>query len=299
MKISVVITVFNEEKKIEDCLKSVKAIASEIIVIDNNSSDATLNIAKRYTNRVYSQENDPLNIDFQKNFGFEKATDKWILSLDADERVTQELSHEIEALEENSDINGYEISRKNIIFGKWIEHTGWYPDYGIRLFRKGKGKFAKEKVHKDIQIEGMILRLNNPILHYNYDNLQSFLQKMIFLYTIPEAENKLKNGYKYNPLDIVKMPLSEFIKRYFAEEGFKDGMHGLVLSLLMSFYHFIVFLRLWEASKYPNDDVNKIVITGKKMIVHEFGYWKYQTKIKDERNIFKKQIYKVKRKIIS
>ncbi|MCL4417363.1 MAG: glycosyltransferase family 2 protein, partial [Actinobacteria bacterium] len=149
-KLSAVISAFNEEKKIEDCLKSVVHLAEEIIVVDNASTDNTSKIAKKYATKVYSQKNDPRLIDLQKNFGFEKATGDWILCLDADERITPELNEEIRGLLKNgeSDTEGYYIPRKNIIFNKWIKHTGWYPDYQLRLFRREKGKFTKEHFHE-------------------------------------------------------------------------------------------------------------------------------------------------------
>jgi glycosyltransferase involved in cell wall biosynthesis len=299
MKVSVVISAFNEEKKIDDCLKSVKGIADEIIFIDNSSTDRTAEIAKKYTDKVFVKENNPM-LNVNKNFGFSKATNPWILNLDGDEKVTEELANEIKELSDENQVKGYFIPRKNIIFGKWIKHTGWYPDYVLRLFEKKSGKFEEKHVHEQIQLSGASGKLTNSIEHQNYETISQFLNKMIRNYTVSESENLLKNGYKYNSIDIVKMPLSEFVKRYFAEEGFKDGMHGLVLSLLMSFYHFIVFIRLWEANRFPDAGGNeKLISDAKKMITHEFGYWTYQTKINEERNIVKKQVYKVKRKIFS
>lgn len=300
MKISVVISAFNEEEKIEDCLKSVKDIAAEIIFLNNSSNDKTSAIAKKYTDKIFTQINDPLKIDLQKNYGFEKASCDWILSLDADERVTELLSKEIQQLSENKEINGYYIPRKNIIFGKWIEHTGWYPDPQLRLFRKGKGKFTEEQVHKVLTVEGRIETLTNDLLHLNYDNVDQFLSRMIRIYTKSEAINLAKNGYKYNAIGIVRMPLSEFLKRYFAEKGYKDGMHGLVLSVLMSFYHFVVFLRLWEMNKYPDEkDISGLFKEGKKTISEEVKYWVNKKNIDDETNVIKKHTMRLKRKIFS
>lgn len=303
MKVSVVISAFNEEEKIEACLTSVKDIASEIIFIDNTSSDSTVRIAKRYTDKIFIRENNPM-LNVNKNFGFTKATGDWILSLDADEQLTEELSSEIKQILSNpqnptSDINGYYIPRKNIIFGKWIRHTGWYPDYQLRLFRKDKGKFGEKQVHEMITIDGATEKLENPMTHMNYENISQFLNKMIKTYTVSEADSLKNQGYKFSSTDIVKMPLSEFIKRYFAESGYRDGMHGLVLSLLQSFYHFVVFLRLWEANNYPEEkDTQQLLIQGKKMISHEFKYWVTHEKIKNETNTIKKQLLKIKRKIL-
>ena len=145
MKLSVVISAYNEERMIEDCLKSAR-FADEIILVDNQSTDKTTEIAKRYTNKIFFRTNNPLMLNLNKNFGFTKATGDWILSLDADERVSKELKEEINNIIHQSSAishqqSGYLIPRKNIIFGKWIQHGLWYPDDQLRLLRKGKGKF--------------------------------------------------------------------------------------------------------------------------------------------------------------
>lgn len=298
MKVSVVISAYNEEEKIEKCLSSVKDIADEIIFVDNSSTDGTVRIARKYTDKVFSRENNPM-LNVNKNFGFTKATSDWILSLDADEEVTRELASEIMQLSESEAISGYFIPRKNIIFGKWIRHTGWYPDYQLRLFRADKGRFAEKQVHEVISLVGATEHLKNPMEHLNYENITQFLNKMVKTYTVSEAENLISQGYKYNSLDLVRMPLSEFLKRYFAESGYRDGMHGLVLSLLQGFYHFVVFLRLWEANNYPDEkDGQVLLLEGKKMVSREFKYWVAHTKIENESNIFKKHLLKVKRKIL-
>jgi len=300
MKISVCITTFNSQEHIEDCLKSV-SFADEIIVVDHESIDNTLSIVKKYTKNIYIQKNDPEKIDLQKNFGFKKATNDWILSLDADERVPGDLAKEIgqKISITGNEYVGYRIPRKNIIFGKWIEHTGWYPDPQLRLFKKDKGKFEEKHVHEFLRVEGATAQLENPMLHLNYENISQFLNKMVKTYTVSEAENLLSNGYAYKSIDAVKMPLSEFITRYFAKQGYRDGMHGLILSLLQAFYHFVVFLRLWEANNYPEDkNAHKILIEGQKMIGREFRYWKYDKKITEEKNSLKKNIYKIQRKVL-
>lgn len=298
MKVSVVISAFNEEQKIEKCLSSIKNFADEIIFVDNTSTDGTVGIARKYTDKVFIRENN-LMLNVNKNFGFTKATNDWILSLDADEQVTPELASEIRQLSESEAISGYYIPRKNIIFGKWIRHTGWYPDYQLRLFRADSGRFAEKQVHEMISLDGVAEHLKNPMEHLNYENITQFLNKMVKTYTVSEAENLINQGYKYNSLDLVKMPLSEFMKRYFAERGYKDGMHGLVLSLLQGFYHFVVFLRLWEANNYPDEkDGQALLSEGKKMISHEFKYWVTHAKIENEPNALKKHLLKVKRKIL-
>lgn len=296
MKVSVVISAYNEEEKIEECLLSVKEIAAEIVLVNSGSTDRTVEIASKYTKLIYNRENNPM-LNVNKNYGFSKANGSWILSLDADERITDELKSEIESLTEGN-IDGYYLPRKNIIFGKWIQHTGWYPDYQLRLFRRNKGKFAEKQVHEMLSLDGPVGYLKSPILHQNYESVSQFLNKMVRTYTVSEAENMIQNGYRYNPLDIIKMPLSEFIKRFFAESGYKDGMHGLVLSMLQAVYHFIVFLRLWEAQKYPDEkNTVEILSQGGRMVSHELKYWKSHTLIKEEKNPIKKSFFKIRRKV--
>lgn len=247
-KLSVVISAYNEEEKIKDCLASV-SFADEIIFVDNSSTDKTLSIAKKFTSKTIKRENNPM-LNVNKNFGFLKASGEWILSLDADERVTPELRKEIEKiiLIEN-EISGYWIPRKNIIFGKWIENAGWYPDYQLRLFKKSKGKFEEKHVHEMINLDGESGKLNGPILHYNYENISQFLTKTI-LYTENEAMQMIQAGYIFAWQDALRLPVKEFLSRFFARKGYKDGLHGLVLSLLMSFYHLLVFARIWEKNNF-------------------------------------------------
>src|SRR3989344_3816517 len=139
-KLSVVISAFNEERKIADCLSSVK-FADEIILIDNTSTDKTQEVSKKFTSKIFIRPNNPM-LNVNKNFGFAKTTGDWILSLDADEEVSKELADEIKTLiKKNPKENGFWIPRKNFTFGKWTEHAGWYPDHQLRLFRKDKGEF--------------------------------------------------------------------------------------------------------------------------------------------------------------
>src|SRR3989344_5565695 len=161
--LSGIVSVFNGENEIEDCLKSL-SFADEIIVVNNSSTDKTEDIARKYTNKIFIRPNNPM-LNVNKNFGFTKAKGEWILNLDADERVSPELQKEIKSEilnprlpkpgtggQAKPETNGYWIPRKNIIFGKWIEHTGWYPDHQLRLFKNGKGKFEERHVHEMIKV---------------------------------------------------------------------------------------------------------------------------------------------------
>lgn len=301
MSISIVITAFNEAGKIGDCLESVKNLGSEIIVVDSSSTDETVKIARKYTNKIFSQKNDPLNIDLQKNFGFTKANGDWILSLDADEKVTKDLSEEIRtAVSRKSAVSGYLIPRKNFIFGKWVEHTGWYPDYQLRLFLRGKGKYVSSHVHENIQVEGETGKLFNPILHENYQSVSQFIERNLLRYAQNEATSMLEGGYKFSYFDAIWFPAKEFLGRYFAREGYKDGFHGLVLSLLLAFYHLAIFAYIWEKKGFKDETdgtfLKKLNHEVKK-ISHEFIYWFNFEKIKNEKNPVKKIFLKTMKKL--
>ncbi len=293
-KLSVVISAYNSEEKIEDCLKSVK-FADEIILVNNSSTDRTEELAKKYTSKIFTRPNNPM-LNVNKNFGFTKATGDWILSLDDDERVTPELKKEIEKVvsENNPEVSGYWIPRKNIIFGKWIEHTGWYPDPQLRLFRRGKGKFEEKHVHEMVKIEGETENLKEPMLHYNYQTISQFLHKMSNIYVPNETEVLIAQGYKAQFTDAIKFPLKEFLTRYFALEGYKDGFHGLMLSMLMAFYHFCIFAFVWEEQGFRQIEGNTLEMTSKEMkkAAKELKFWITDAKIKSTKNPVKKLLYK-------
>ncbi len=298
-KLSVVISAFNEEKKIEDCLKSV-SFADEIIFVDNSSTDQTLKIAKKYTPKIFVRENNPM-LNINKNFGFSKAKNDWILSLDADERISPELAKEIQSsiINHKSSVAGYWIPRKNIIFGKWIEHTGWYPDYQLRLFKKGKGRFEEKHVHEMIKLEGEAGKLESPIIHYNYENISHFLKKTL-LYAENEADQLIEKGYNFSWQDCVRFPTKEFMSRFFAREGYKDGLHGLVLSLLMAFYHLLVFVNIWEKLKFKQIEEKEFLANVRQEFKKghkEVFFWFSKASIDTARNPLKKLILKIKNKI--
>lgn len=313
MKISVVISAFNEEKMIEDCLKSVKSVADEIIFVDNTSSDKTVQIAKKYTDKIFVRPNDPVMLNRNKNFGFAKATGDWIVSLDADERLTPQLSAEIRPTvnRQPSTVNGYEIPRKNIIFGKWIQHSIWWPDYNLRLFRKGKGKFAEKHVHEKLDVKGEVGKLKNPMVHYNYQTVTQFINKLNKTYTESETDNFLKEGKSISWYDAIRWPTSDFVKTFFLQKGYKDSLHGLVLSLFQAFYALVFFAKVWERKENFKDlFVSSSGHSGASAtesrflqeVIKEFSrsakeirYWIYETLIAE--NPIKKLYWRLRRKL--
>lgn len=288
--LSVVFSVHNEEKLFEEALKSVKNLADEIIVVDNESTDKTVQIAKKYTKNIYEHKNTPNSLNLTKNYGFSKAKGDWILSLDADERVSSDLAKEIRSVisagslrnfrqpidVSQTSVNGYWIPRKNIVFGKWIQHGIWYPDKQLRLFRRGSGKFPEKHNHEYLEVTGELAELQNHLIHQNYQSIVQFVDKMNHTYTDNEAEVLLASGKKLEWIDAVRMPASDFILNFFRRQSYKDGLHGLTLSLLQAFYSLLVFAKAWEKQGFWEYDSKNFVTDVKSELKEkskEFSWW--------------------------
>jgi glycosyltransferase involved in cell wall biosynthesis len=298
--ISVVISAYNEGKKLERCLSAI-TWADEIIVVDNESTDNTKEIAKKYTKKVYSKPNN-LMLNKNKNFGFTKATSSWILNLDADEVVTEELHNEIiktiEIYESDMSIDGFWIARKNIIFGKWITHGFWSPDRQLRLFRRGKGKFPGRYIHEYIKVEGASLELAEPCIHYNYETISQYMTKLERC-TTSEAAEYMADGYVFKWTDAIRFPAQDFIKVYFSQQAYKDGLHGLVLSMLQAFYSFVTFTKLWEKQSFIEVDVTKKDLQREaKRAQAELIYWRLTAQIAEEKNPLTVLGLRLRRKLI-
>ncbi len=282
-KISAVISVYNEEKNIKDCLDSVKW-ADEIVVVDNSSTDKTATVARRFTSKVFKRPNYKM-LNTNKNYGFRKATGEWILNLDGDERVNKKLKEEIlqAASSQQPAASGYLIPRKNIVFGKWIQHGIWWPDYQLRLFKKGKGRFACKHVHEKMEVKGEVAGLKSPLVHYNYTSVSQFVRKMNDIYTDNEAENFIKEGKKIFWYDAIRMPANDFLANFFARGSYKDGLHGLVLSMLQAFYALLVFCKVWEKQDFWKYDNSHFLVQVKKETnksYKDFGFWFRKTSFK-------------------
>ncbi|OGG35716.1 hypothetical protein A2363_02995 [Candidatus Gottesmanbacteria bacterium RIFOXYB1_FULL_47_11] len=295
--LSVVVSAYNEENSLARCLSSV-SFADEIIVVDNTSLDKTAQIAKKFTKNVCKKPN-LLMLNINKNYGFEKATGDWILNLDADEEIPQELAKEIQTIiRSNPAENGYWIKRKNIIFGKWIMHGLWWPDKQIRLFRRMKGKFPCVHIHEYIAVEGTVGELSEPYNHYNYETVHQYLTKIDRAST-SEAISLKEINHEFLWYDAVRFPLSDFLKIYFAQGGYKDGLHGLVLAMFQAFYSFTVFAKYWEMQKFIERDMTAgTVITELRRGGKEMQYWIDSTRIAEAKHTAEKILWKVKRKFL-
>ncbi len=239
---SVVIVTKDEGKNIEGALDSARD-AAEIIVIDSFSADGTVDICKKYTDKVYQKEWQ--GYARQKQMAVDIAAGPWVITLDADERLTPELRSEItKAINENKH-NGFYIPRKNFFIRRWIKHSGWWPDYTLRLFKKDAGYFEDREVHEKVVVKGGVSYLNNPIEHYTYDSISDFIKRNDTYSTLAAKELK-KNGVVPNSFNLIARPMLTFIRMFFFRLGFMDGMHGLILAVLYSYYTFLKYAKTWE-----------------------------------------------------
>ena len=242
-KISVAVITKNEEQNIRACLESVRW-ADEIVVVDNGSTDETRQICQDFQARVYLEE--WKGFSRQKNSALEKTRNEWVLSLDADERVSPDLRQEIEwTLEGNPLCDGYYIARKNFFLGRWIRHCGWYPDYNLRLFRKDRGRFGERAVHEQVELEGKVGYLKNPLEHITYRSLSDFLKRMDRYSTLAAREMR-SEGRRYHFYNACFRPPFTFLQMYLLRAGFLEGYLGFLLSILYSFYTFAKYSKLKE-----------------------------------------------------
>lgn len=247
------ILTFNEEKNIEKCLKSLFWV-DEIIVIDSFSTDATLDICNQYSTKVFQRKF--TGYASQRNFGLEKVSGQWVLMIDADEEVTEELSKEIKKIIlRDNDIDAYYIPRNNFSFGKHIRYGSKYPDYLLRLFKRGKMRYDKE-IHEIPIINGKVGYLNSCINHRNYSSISEYLPKFNF-YTDIEAKEMIKNKIKISWGKIIFYPLLRFFWSYVIKSGWRDGFAGFLMSVYGSFYMLTKYLKYKEfLRKEKNADRN-------------------------------------------
>jgi glycosyltransferase involved in cell wall biosynthesis len=246
-KLSVIIITYNEQENIRGCLESVKW-SDEIVIVDSFSSDKTVEIVREFTPKVF--QNKWTNFSEQKNLALEKASNEWVLWVDADERATPKLKEEILTIlnSEFSSFNSYYIPRRNHYFGRWIRHCGWYPDYKLRLLRRGKGRFNERTVHESVIVEGKKGYLKSNLDHHSYKNLSDHLDR-IDKYASLAAQQMFRKGRRTRVFDLLFRPLARFIRMYLIKKGFLDGIYGLIVSVMGSFYVFMKYLKLWELSR--------------------------------------------------
>jgi len=251
MEISFCIITLNEEDNIEKLIRNIKQIADEIIIVDCGSDDKTVEIAKSLGAKVIF--NEWKDYSTQKNLAISKASKDWVFVLDADERLSDKLKENILSVKEREThgIDGFLINRKTFYLGKFINHSGWYPDTKVRLFKKRYGSFYGKYVHEGFEFNGKAKKLKGDVLHYSYKNIGDHIER-IKKYSCLYAKRMKTEGKKFSFLKLLFNPLFGFIKHYFLKLGFLDGFRGFVISVLTSYYVFLKYLFLWEIERNEN-----------------------------------------------
>ncbi|HBF43557.1 MAG TPA: hypothetical protein DDW42_08020 [Desulfobacteraceae bacterium] len=248
MTLSACIICFNEEQNIKRCLESV-SWADEIIVVDSISQDKTAEIAKRYTDAVYQRAWTGY-VD-QKNFALSKASGDWALSIDSDEKISPALRNEILAEINRTDAkDGYRIPRRSFYQGRWINHSGFYPDKQLRLFRRDRGHWIGQRVHERVHVEGSIADLRNDLLHYPYNGVISGQIRTVNNFSSLIAGEMYDKGKRYHLWLLLLRPLFKFIEVYFLNLGFMDGQAGFIIAATSSYAMFVRYVKLREIEKH-------------------------------------------------
>ena len=247
VSLSVVLATFNEEKNLPDCLSSVQGLTDEIIIVDGRSTDNTVAVAKKYGAKVKITNNPPI-FHINKQKAVDVATKDWILQLDADERITPELSREIKSTinHQPSTINGFWIPRKNWFLGRFLMKGGQYPDYTLRLYRRGKGRLPQKSVHEQAIVEGKTAYLTNPLIHIAYPSFSSYI-KRYNRYTNLIADELKEAKIKNNPIMSIKylfiLPIWWFLLTYIRHKGFLDSWQGFVFSFFSAIRFPVAYIK--------------------------------------------------------
>ena len=243
-KVSAVLITRNEEHNIREALESV-LWADELIVVDAMSTDRTAEIARQLTPRVI-QRDWPGYVE-QKNFAAGQATHAWIFSLDADERVSGPLRQEIEQWRraEDESVKGFLIPRAAFFLGRWIRHTTWYPDEKLRLYHRDYGRWGGGRVHESVHLSVPPGRCRGELLHYSYRGLSDYIRRLE-LYSALAARDLEERGARAGLLSLTAHPFFAFVKNYLFKQGFREGIPGLVVSILASISVFFKYAKLWE-----------------------------------------------------
>jgi len=240
-RLTVVILTKDEEHNIAACIESARW-ADGVVVFDSFSQDHTVEIAQKLGARVIQH---PFrNYADQRNTALEAVESRWVFFIDADERATPPLAAEAwQAIEDETKV-GWWVPRHNYIFGRLTRHAGWFPDYQLRLLKRGHARYDPARaVHEVVILDGQAGHLKNVLIHYNYNNLSQFLERQN-RYTDYEARILYEQGIRPRWRNFILQPLREFRRRYISLQGWRDGFHGLLLSSLMAYYHFVMYIRL-------------------------------------------------------
>lgn len=245
MRISATIIVHNEEANIAEVCETV-SWADEIVVVDSDSQDRTVEIARKFTDKIFNRAFK--GYKDKHEFADSHATGDWIFWIDADERVTPELRDSIENLRKKPDrelADGYRIARKTFFLDRWIKHCGWYPDYQMRLYRKEKSYWDGVAPHQTARVTGRVERLGGEFLHYTKRSLSEY-HNVTERYATLAAEYLANDGKTVGLLGISAKTIGAFARAYFLKQGFRDGVPGIIISIFTAYGAFLKYAKLWE-----------------------------------------------------
>lgn len=244
--LSAIIITHNEAHDITRCLESLAGVAEEIIIVDDFSTDRTLDIAGNYTDKIFQRKFDAYGP--QKQYALDKVTGDWVINIDADEELSPELRDELKlALKEGGNYSGFEMPFRVFFLGKRLRFGGCAAEHHIRLFKREKASYRGKLIHEGIIVDGRIGSLGKYVNHYTYASLEEYFEKFN-RYTSLIAHEKNMKGKRFNVFQVLRLPW-EFFMRYFLKLGFLDGWHGFVYALLASFYVLTKYLKLWDIQR--------------------------------------------------
>jgi (heptosyl)LPS beta-1,4-glucosyltransferase len=245
VKISASVIVYNEEENIEELCQTL-SWADEIVIVDSASSDRTVEIARRFTDKIYDREF--RGYQDKHEFADSMTTGDWIFWIDADERVTTELRNSIEALRAKNDADlpaGFRIARRTWWEGRWIKHGGWYPDHQMRLYRKADSYWDGVAPHQTARVRGRVELLHGELLHYTKRDLSEH-HEVTERYARLAAEHLAENGMTCGASKMFFSSIAAFIRTYILKQGFRDGVQGLMIAMFTAYGVFLKYAKLWE-----------------------------------------------------
>ncbi|MDE0792520.1 MAG: glycosyltransferase family 2 protein [SAR324 cluster bacterium] len=252
MNLSITIIGHNEVEHLRELLPQLKW-ADEIVYVDCESHDGSLEVARETGCRVYSRLNNT-NLNVNKSYAMEQASGDWVFYVDPDERIPEILVSEIEKVIQATTNSAFKLKRRNHYFGKWLRHGSQYPDTQLRLFRKDSAHFPNQHVHEKLVVEGSVGKLENDMLHFPYLNISQFLSKFDF-YTGVEACYLRDSGVQITTVNSLRFfllkPFSRFLRRYFLKGGFRDGLPGLFCAIFDALNFVVRYFKLWELTQNP------------------------------------------------
>lgn len=249
-RLSVAIITLNEERNLAECLASV-AFADEIVVVDGGSHDRSCEIARAAGARVIEAP-DWQGFGVQKNRAIAACSGDWVLSIDADERVPPKLRDEIQTALSNSAFDVYEIPRSSYYCGRFMRHSGWWPDHVRRLFRRGTARFSPVPVHESLETDRNVGRLHHPIEHWSYRTMEQVLDKVNH-YSSLSAPMVIQRGHRPTIMTAVLHGVSAFIRTYILRRGFLDGSHGFMLAVSNAEGSYYRYIKAMLLDRHPRD----------------------------------------------